>query len=87
MTLSKELLDILACPLCKSPVRLEGEKLLCRNADCGCRYTIQDGIPNMLIDDAERPCPRCGIQRDWDSAKDTITCPKCRAAYTYRRAR
>lgn len=51
--IDKELLDILACPLCKTPVKLEGEKLVC--TQCGRRYPIRDGIPVMLIDEAELP--------------------------------
>ena len=60
--IDKELLEILACPKCKSPVKLEGdpaqsgaEKLICQNAQCGLRYPIRDGIPVMLIDEAEKP--------------------------------
>ncbi|HET9017377.1 MAG TPA: Trm112 family protein [Thermomicrobiaceae bacterium] len=51
--ISDELLEILACPVCKTPVRLEGEKLVCDT--CGRRYRIEDGIPIMLIDEAELP--------------------------------
>lgn len=51
--ISKELMDILACPACKAPVRLEGLKIAC--SDCGYRYPIKDGIPVMLIDEAEKP--------------------------------
>jgi uncharacterized protein len=54
--ISDDLLDILACPACKTPVRLEGEKLACDN--CGRRYRIDDGIPIMLIDEAEMPAER-----------------------------
>ena len=49
--IDKELLDILACPACKTPVRLEGERLIC--AQCQRRFPIRDGIPVMLIDEAE----------------------------------
>ena len=49
--IDKELLDILACPSCKAPVRLEGEKIVC--TACGKRYPIRDGIPVMLIEEAE----------------------------------
>ena len=52
--IDKELLEILACPKCKVPVKLEGEKLVCQNAACGLRYPIRDGIPVMLIDEAEK---------------------------------
>lgn len=51
--ISKELLDILACPACKKPVVIEGEKIVC--SSCKRRYPIKDGIPVMLIDEAEMP--------------------------------
>lgn len=50
--LSKELLKILACPLCKSPVIETGDFLLCTDASCRRRYRIDDGIPVMLVDEA-----------------------------------
>ena len=54
MALSKELLDILACPACKQRVTLQedGSALFC--AACGLRYPIRDGIPVMLVDEAEK---------------------------------
>lgn len=51
--IDKELLDILACPACKSDVKLEAEKIVC--VKCGRRYPIKDDIPIMLIDEAEFP--------------------------------
>ena len=48
-----KLLEILACPVCKTAVRLEGERLTC--TQCGRRYPIRDGIPVMLIEEAESP--------------------------------
>ncbi len=54
MSLNKELLEILACPACKKPVREENDKLHCTNAACGLKYPIRDGIPVMLIDEAEK---------------------------------
>ena len=53
MAISKELLEILACPLCKTPVREEADRLVCTR--CGRRYPVRDGIPVMLIDEAEVP--------------------------------
>ena len=50
-----KLLEILACPKCKSPVKLDGEKIVCQNPQCGLKYPIRDGIPVMLIDEAEKP--------------------------------
>ena len=37
-----KLLEILACPACKTEVRLEGDRLVC--VQCGRRYPIRDGI-------------------------------------------
>jgi len=50
----QELLDILACPKCKGPVRLSADKngLICDN--CKLLYEIRDGIPIMLIDQAKK---------------------------------
>jgi uncharacterized protein YbaR (Trm112 family) len=53
--IDKELLDILCCPKCKTDVRPEGEKLVCQNPECGLRYPIKDGIPVMIIEEAEAP--------------------------------
>ncbi len=55
MTIDKQLLDVLACPKCKGNVKVEGEKIVCQNPQCGLRYPIRDGIPVMLIDEAEKP--------------------------------
>jgi len=49
----KELLEILACPLDKAPVREEGDRLVCTR--CGRRYPVREGIPVMLIEEAELP--------------------------------
>ena len=51
--IDQKLLEILACPACKTEVRLEGERLVC--VQCGRRYPIRDGIPVMLIEEAEHP--------------------------------
>jgi uncharacterized protein YbaR (Trm112 family) len=50
-----ELLEILACPKCKAPVKEEGDHIVCTNPECGLRYPIRDGIPVMLIEEAEPP--------------------------------
>ncbi len=52
--IDKELLDILACPACKFAVRLENEKIICENPKCGLRYPVRDGIPVMLVEEAEK---------------------------------
>lgn len=52
MALSKELLEILACPKCKGGIRLteKGDGLVCDS--CKLVYPIKDDIPVMLIDEA-----------------------------------
>lgn len=52
--IAKELLDILACPKCKTPVKQQNAFICCTNPDCALRYPIRDGIPVMLIEEAEK---------------------------------
>jgi len=51
--ISKELLEILACPQCKGPIELKSDKsgLVCEK--CRLLYEIIDDIPVMLIDKAK----------------------------------
>ena len=53
MGVSKELLDILACPKCKGILRLNQAEdgLICDK--CRLLYEIRDEIPIMLIDEAK----------------------------------
>jgi uncharacterized protein YbaR (Trm112 family) len=53
-SLPPDLLEILVCPKCKGELRVEPEALCCDS--CRLRYRIDDGIPVMLIDEAE-PLP------------------------------
>jgi uncharacterized protein YbaR (Trm112 family) len=54
MAISKELLDILACPKCKGDIHLNetSDGLVCDA--CRLMYPIKDDIPVMLIDEAIR---------------------------------
>ncbi|HWO43603.1 MAG TPA: Trm112 family protein [Candidatus Eisenbacteria bacterium] len=54
MPISKDLLDILACPKCKGDIHLNegGDGLICDA--CRLMYPIKDDIPVMLIDEAIR---------------------------------
>jgi uncharacterized protein YbaR (Trm112 family) len=51
---NKDLLDILACPECKGKVELDDDRshLVCNT--CRLRYPIEDNIPIMLVDRAEK---------------------------------
>jgi len=48
----QDLLDILACPVCKQPLVLkdEGQSLKC--GQCHRVYPIRDDIPILLVDEA-----------------------------------
>ena len=50
--MDRKLLDILACPSCKGPLKYKraDQELLCRA--CRLAYPIKDDIPVMLEDEA-----------------------------------
>lgn len=52
--LDEKLLEILVCPACHAQVEQRAERLFCQNDQCGLVYPIRDGIPIMLIDEAEK---------------------------------
>ncbi len=51
--IDERLLKILVCPKCHGELALEDDRLVCQA--CGLRYPIRDGIPVMLIEEAEEP--------------------------------
>lgn len=53
MTITAELLAILACPQCKGEVHLkeDGSGIVCES--CRLAFPVRDDIPVMLIDEAE----------------------------------
>ncbi len=51
--IDKTLLDILACPACQADVKEENDKIICMGPKCGLKYPIREGIPVMLVDEAE----------------------------------
>jgi uncharacterized protein YbaR (Trm112 family) len=53
MTISAELLKILACPKCKGQLSLKADKPSLDCSSCLLSYPIRDGIPVLLIDEAE----------------------------------
>lgn len=63
MGIEKDLLEILACPVDHAPVREERDplggtedRLVCER--CGRRYPVRDGIPVMLVEEAEAPATK-----------------------------
>ncbi len=57
MQLDPRLMEILACPVCHSPLRAddEAEELVCTSSTCGLAYPVRDDIPVLLVDEARRP--------------------------------
>jgi uncharacterized protein YbaR (Trm112 family) len=51
------LLDILACPKCHSPLRVDEDasELVCTSATCGLAYQVRDDIPVLLVEEARQP--------------------------------
>lgn len=52
MTISKELLEILACPACKGELALIKDGVALKCEACARVYRIEDDIPIMLADEA-----------------------------------
>lgn len=57
MNLDQELLEILACPACKSALRVDdgANELVCTSGACGLAYPVRDDIPVLLVDEARKP--------------------------------
>ena len=52
MPFDQEFLTILACPLCKTEIRLTADEKGLKCMKCYRVYPIKDDIPVMLIDEA-----------------------------------
>jgi uncharacterized protein YbaR (Trm112 family) len=48
----KKTLELIVCPKCKGKLSKNGEKLICHV--CKLRFRIIDGIPDMILDHAEK---------------------------------
>ena len=55
MKLDPALLQILACPDCKSPLTADdaAKELVCTG--CALAYPVRDDIPVLLVDEARKP--------------------------------
>jgi LSD1 subclass zinc finger protein len=53
MAISQELLDLLVCPVCKTPVKLTEDENGLRCASCRIIYPIRDGFPVMIREEAK----------------------------------
>ena len=53
MNLDTALLDIIACPACRSRLEPTDTELVCTG--CGLAYPVRDDIPVLLVDEARKP--------------------------------
>lgn len=65
MPISEKLLEILACPLLKAPIVLDGEWIVSTDAATRRRYPVKDDIPVMLVDESEEM-----NESDWKAVMD-----------------
>ena len=52
MAIDAQLLEILACPMCKTDIKLTADDKGLKCVQCHRVYPIKDDIPVMLIDEA-----------------------------------
>ncbi len=52
--ISKELEDILACPKCKGDIKILECRIVVVCESCQLKYSVDNDIPIMLIDRAEK---------------------------------
>ncbi len=60
--LDPKLLDILVCPKCKGDLEYRDQPEALDCVACRLRFRVEDGIPIMLIDEAQ-PMPQDGGDR------------------------
>jgi uncharacterized protein YbaR (Trm112 family) len=53
MAIRQELLDILVCPICKTPVKMLPDNSGLKCQTCKRVYPIRDDIPVMLVEEAK----------------------------------
>jgi uncharacterized protein YbaR (Trm112 family) len=53
MAISKDLLEILVCPVCKAVVELKADQSGLKCVQCHRVYPVRDDIPVMLVDEAK----------------------------------
>jgi len=53
--LPKDLLDIIVCPACKKDLNYSEAQQTLTCTACGRVYPIKDGIPILLVEEAQQP--------------------------------
>jgi uncharacterized protein YbaR (Trm112 family) len=74
---SKDLLEIMACPWCLGDLIEVGDALHCKR--CRAEYPVLDGIPDMLVRDAKLFCPACHAPLQTNEGK--AVCSACGLKY------
>jgi uncharacterized protein YbaR (Trm112 family) len=54
MALSPDLLNILVCPACKGDLQYDAAAATLTCPACRLRYRVEDDIPVMLVEEAEK---------------------------------
>ena len=59
MNIDAALLEVVACPRCRSPLQADqaAAELVCTSSSCRLAYPIRDGIPVLLVDEARTRPP------------------------------
>ena len=52
MPLNRDLIDILACPKCKGPLKLREDESAFECGACKLVYMVVDDIPNFIVEEA-----------------------------------
>jgi len=47
------LADLVACPECRAKLAVTAESLICTGQECRLSYPVREGIPLLLVDEAE----------------------------------
>lgn len=53
MEISPKLIEMLVCPVCRTPVKLTADNHGLRCSQCRLIYPIRDGFPVMIKDEAQ----------------------------------
>ena len=78
-----EFLQILRCPWCLGVLECREERLFCGR--CGAAYAVEDGVPNLLVEEAELHCGQCG--GTMETGEDEAACAACGLSWSIRERR
>jgi uncharacterized protein YbaR (Trm112 family) len=68
----------LVCTWCLGPLSESEGALTC--IECGARYPVEEGIPNMLLEFAHVFCPRC--RGEMKKGEGVAVCESCRRVFS-----